>query len=95
VLIIIGKHKNPHRTQRGPIFNELRFDYSGLPTLQRFSARDGAALSYRHYPAPSNNILILLHGSGWHSQYFLPLALPENFHIELLRQGGEQNEPFS
>jgi non-heme chloroperoxidase len=74
VLIIIGKPQNPHQAQRGPIFNELRFDYSSLPTLQRFSARDGAALSYRHYPAQSNKIIILLHGSGWHSQYFLPLA---------------------
>jgi alpha-beta hydrolase superfamily lysophospholipase len=74
VLIIIGKHKNPHGAQRGPTFNELRFDYSCLPTLQPFSARDGTTLSYRHYPAPSTKILILLHGSGWHSQYFLPLA---------------------
>ena len=74
VLMIVGKHKNPYQAQRGPTFNELRFDYSSLPTLQRFSARDGEALSYRHYPAPSNQILILLHGSGWHSQYFLPLA---------------------
>jgi len=54
VLMIVGKHKNPYQAQRGPTFNELRFDYSSLPTLQRFSARDGEALSYRHYPAPSN-----------------------------------------
>jgi alpha-beta hydrolase superfamily lysophospholipase len=74
VLIIIGKSKTPRQAQRGLTFNELHFDYSSLPTLQRFSARDGAALSYRHYPAPSNKILILLHGSGWHSRYFLPLA---------------------
>lgn len=74
VLIIIGKPKNPHQAQRGLSFDELHFDYSSLPTLQRFSARDGAALSYRHYPTQSNKILILLHGSGWHSQYFLPLA---------------------
>ena len=74
VLIIIGKPKNPHQAQRGLTFNELHFDYSSLPTLQRFSARDGVGLSYRHYPTQSNKILILLHGSGWHSQYFLPLA---------------------
>jgi non-heme chloroperoxidase len=74
VLIIIGKPKNPHQAQRGLSFDELHFDYSSLPTLQRFSARDGAALSYRHYPTQSNKILILLHGSGWHSQYFLRLA---------------------
>ncbi|WP_232784154.1 alpha/beta hydrolase [Moritella sp. Urea-trap-13] len=31
-------------------------------------------MTYRHYPSQSNIVLILLHGSGWHSQYFLPLA---------------------
>jgi non-heme chloroperoxidase len=74
VLVIIGKPNNPRQTQRGLTFNELHFDYSSLPTLQRFTARDGAALSYRHYPTQSNKIIILIHGSGWHSQYFLPLA---------------------
>jgi len=74
VLVIIGKPKNPHQAQRRLTFNELQFDYSSLPTLKRFNARDGAALSYRHYPTQSNKIIILLHGSGWHSQYFLPLA---------------------
>jgi non-heme chloroperoxidase len=30
--------------------------------------------TYRHYPAQSDTVLILVHGSGWHSGYFLPLA---------------------
>ena len=74
VLIIIGKRPKPDQARRGLIFNELRFDYSSLPNLQSFTARDGTRLSYRHYPAHSNKIIILLHGSGWHSRYFLPLA---------------------
>ncbi len=56
-------------------FEELYFSYEGLPDLQAYTARDGAALDYRHYPAESSDkVLILLHGSGWHSRYLLPLA---------------------
>ena len=73
-LIIFGKPKKPDPIQHGIAFNELFFDYSGLPELNRFKARDGTKLSYRHYSAKSDKVIILLHGSGWHSQYFLPLA---------------------
>ncbi|MBW1784509.1 MAG: alpha/beta fold hydrolase, partial [Deltaproteobacteria bacterium] len=31
-------------------------------------------MTYRHYPADSHKVVILLHGAGWHSRYFLPLA---------------------
>ncbi len=57
-----------------PAFGELRIDYKGLPDLKTFAARDGALLAYRLYPSRSNRVIILLHGSGWHSRYFLPLA---------------------
>jgi len=42
-------------------------DRSTMPPLQRFSARDGTELAYRHYPArgtPSGRIAILVHGSS-------------------------------
>src|SRR5690242_621800 len=42
-------------------------DRSTMPGLQRFSARDGTELAYRHYPArgmPSGRIAILVHGSS-------------------------------
>ena len=74
VLILMGKPKKPAQAQRGMAFNELFFNYSSLPKLQSFAARDGTKLAYRHYPAESDKIVILLHGSGWHSRYFLPLA---------------------
>lgn len=50
--------------------------YATLPDLQSYTARDGAALSYRFYEsrAASNTVLILLHGSGWHSMQFVSLA---------------------
>lgn len=74
VLILFGKGKAPTPEAGGLAFNELFFDYTNLPPLQTFSARDGKKLGYRYYPAQSGKVIILLHGSGWHSQYFLPLA---------------------
>jgi non-heme chloroperoxidase len=74
VLTLFGKGKKPTLDEGGLVFNELFFDYANLPQLQTFSARDGKPLAYRHYPAQSDKVLILVHGSGWHSQYFLPLA---------------------
>jgi non-heme chloroperoxidase len=74
VLILTGKPKKPDPRQRGPAFDELFLDYSSLPELKSFTARDGTQLAYRHYSADSEKILILLHGAGWHSRYFLPLA---------------------
>ncbi len=74
VLILTGKPKKQDPAQRGLAFDELFFDYSSLPELKSFTARDGTQLAYRHYPAESDKIVILLHGAGWHSRYFLPLA---------------------
>jgi len=74
VLIIFGKSKLPDSPDSGLVFDELFLDYSTLPQLQTFIARDGEALGYRHYSSQSDKVFILVHGSGWHSQYFLPLA---------------------
>lgn len=52
-------------------------DRSSMPPLQRFSARDGTELAYRHYPArgPSNGkIAILVHGSSGSSAAVHTLA---------------------
>lgn len=74
VLILTGKPKKQDPAQRGLAFDELFFDYSNLPELESFTARDGTKLAYRHYSSDSDKIVILLHGAGWHSRYFLPLA---------------------
>ena len=56
-------------------------DFSALPELTRFQARDGSALAYRHYPAqaPSTGrIAVVVHGSSGSSQgavHALSLAL--------------------
>lgn len=54
----------------------LTLSYTNLPPVQFFMARDGISLPYRFYQSrqPSNNLLLLIHGSGWHSMQFYPLA---------------------
>lgn len=47
---------------------------SQLASLQRFEARDGTALAYRHYPSESSTALIVLHGSGTDSKYLATFA---------------------
>ncbi|MGB2954752.1 MAG: alpha/beta hydrolase [Anaerolineales bacterium] len=74
VLILIGKAKKPSPEECSLDFSELFFDYTNLPQLQFFAARDGQDLGYRHYPSDTDKVLILVHGSGYHSQYLLPLA---------------------
>jgi len=73
-LIVVGKPRKPHDPKEGFSFDELFFDTWSLPELETFEARDGATLSYRHYPADADQVLVLLHGSGYHSSYLLPLA---------------------
>lgn len=58
-------------------------DYSAMPAVQRYTARDGTALAYRHYPAavaatagavsPERRI-VLVHGSSASSRSMHPMA---------------------
>jgi alpha-beta hydrolase superfamily lysophospholipase len=41
-----------------------RIDFSDLPPLQQFAARDGQALSYRLYPGTGPGVVVLIHGSS-------------------------------
>ncbi|MEM7133701.1 MAG: alpha/beta fold hydrolase [Chloroflexota bacterium] len=47
-----------------------------LPDLQPYTSRDGSTLHYRFYKSETEteNVLILLHASGWHSMQFHQLA---------------------
>ena len=50
-------------------------DYSDLPPLSLFPARDGSSLAYRHYPnGAGKGSLVLLHGSASSSIGMHPLA---------------------
>jgi len=73
LLVFFGMSKKPVPTH-GLEFKNMIIDYRTLPALKTFTARDGQKLGYRHYPSSAEKIVILLHGSGWHSQYFPPLA---------------------
>jgi non-heme chloroperoxidase len=68
------KPDTPAAGQDGLSFDEVLIDYTAIPPLQSFVARDGQTLFYRRYPAESDKVLVLLHCSGWHSQYLMPLA---------------------
>ncbi len=50
--------------------------YQTLPDLQPYTTRDGTQLQYRLYESDevTDKIIILLHGSGWHSMQFHPMA---------------------
>jgi len=74
LILIDGKSKQMEANKEDLKFDELAIDYSGMPVLSTFESRDNSKLNYRYYPAKSENVLILLHGSGWHSQYFYPLS---------------------
>ena len=51
-------------------------DYANIPGLLSYTTRDGATLYYRNYESEADidKVLILLHGSGWHSMQFHQLA---------------------
>jgi len=73
-FLVIACRETQVSELRGIRFDELRINYSGIPDLLEFPARDGTRLPYRHYPAQSNVHLVLLHGSGYHSRYLFALA---------------------
>ena len=77
VLIITDRPTKIVNAQEPIEFAALTdISYDQMPDLQPYTARDGAELNYRLYKNSGNTnaILILLHGSGWHSMQFAPLA---------------------
>ncbi|MCB1425629.1 MAG: alpha/beta fold hydrolase [Zhengella sp.] len=54
----------------------IEADYSGMPDVTLFKARDGTDLAYRRYDStrPGAPWLFLVHGSGWNSMQWHPLA---------------------
>ena len=68
----------PHLPELRSVSETARaVDRSTLPALQRFVARDGTMLAYRHYPAksqPAGKIAVLVHGSSGSSVAIHALA---------------------
>jgi len=74
LILINGKSKKMDSNGDSLKFDELAIDYSSMQPKQTYVCRDNTNLSYRYYQSQSETVLILLHGSGWHSQYFFKLA---------------------
>ncbi|GAA5125735.1 alpha/beta hydrolase [Alloalcanivorax gelatiniphagus] len=59
--------------------NSMDFEHviggPAAPALQPYPARDGTTLHYREYgDGEPEQVIVLLHGSGYHSAYLQPLA---------------------
>jgi alpha-beta hydrolase superfamily lysophospholipase len=76
-------------------------DFSSLPEVSRFQARDGTELAYRHYPAhapATGRIAIVVHGSSGSSRgaiHALSLALAtrgvQTYAVDIRGHGGSGN----
>ena len=78
--LILSDHPKPTADSANEpiVFDALiAADYATIPALQPYTARDGATLYYRTYESKTDTdrVLILLHGSGWHSMQFHQLAV--------------------
>ncbi len=77
LVIIFGGPGTPH--PMGSITDAFSsVDFSDLPQLSRFTARDGTKLAYRSYTlatsAPSQGSVVLIHGSSATSSSMHPMA---------------------
>ncbi len=75
-----------------------RIDFSDLPILQQFKARDGQALSYRRYPGTGQDVVVLIHGSSGESSGMHALAKSlsasgETVYVPDLRGHGHDGRP--
>jgi non-heme chloroperoxidase len=51
-----------------------KVDFTDLPALRRYPARDGAELDYRAYPGGDTQVVVLIHGSSDDGSGMHPLA---------------------
>lgn len=76
-------------------------DFSSLPEISRYQARDGTELAYRHYPAQApatGRIAVVVHGSSGSSRgaiHALSLALAargvQTYAVDIRGHGGSGN----
>lgn len=77
LLLIVSQSPSAEVVEEPIAFEAaLQADYSSLPTLQAYVARDGTTLVYRLYGdlQQAERMLVLLHGSGWHGMQFHGMA---------------------
>lgn len=78
LVLVVSDHPRAPDTDGEAIdfATAIAADYSGLPDLRAFSARDDTQLEYRRYgdPTSAQRIVVLIHGSGWHGMQFHEMA---------------------
>ncbi|MFC7061046.1 alpha/beta hydrolase [Halobacillus seohaensis] len=73
-LTLLNSVEEPSGDLENLNFNDLKTNEQQLLELEEYQTRDGSSLNYRYYQSTAENILILIHGSGYHSEYLEPLA---------------------
>lgn len=63
-MIIFGTASPPPVASIDAGIAEISRTRPELPPVRRFTARDGAALAYRAYPAAPGKVVVLIHGSA-------------------------------
>jgi non-heme chloroperoxidase len=96
-LIVFGTASPP--AELTSVSDPMRhIDFSDLPPLQQFKARDGQALSYRHYPGTGPDVVVLIHGSsgessGMHAVAKALSAIGDTVYAPDLRGHGHDGNP--
>jgi non-heme chloroperoxidase len=96
-LIVLGTASRP--PEMTSVSDPMRrIDFSDLPELQHFTARDGQALSYRLYPGTGQDVVVLIHGSsgessGMHALAKTLSAIGDTVYVPDLRGHGHDGRP--
>lgn len=74
-LVFFSTTEEPSGNMESFAFSEVKESGPDLPELSFYKGADGERLAYRSYQSEeSERIVIMLHGSGYHSRYLHPLA---------------------
>jgi non-heme chloroperoxidase len=96
-LLVFGTASRP--PEMLSVSDPLRhIDFSDLPELQHFTARDGQTLSYRLYPGTGPDVVVLIHGSsgessGMHAVAKTVSAIGDTVYVPDLRGHGHDGRP--
>jgi non-heme chloroperoxidase len=62
IVALDTPHSPPAMTSVANVFDEV--DFSDMPDIRSYAARDGTKLAYRLYPGDPQKIVVLIHGSS-------------------------------
>lgn len=75
-LSLFSTVEKPSGQEESIAFDKLRNNEQNLsvPSLEGYQTRDGTDQYYRYYESEADKVVILVHGSGYHSKYLASLA---------------------